>query len=404
MKIYLDNGATTMTDKEVVKAMLPYFTKDYGNASSLHYAGSDAQKALNEARKKFAEYINALPEEIIFTSGGTESDNIALMGVVQYCRANDDTNGKIHVITSNIEHPAILNTCKALEGWGVEVTYLDVDEDGIINLDQLKSSIRPHTKLISIMHANNEIGTIQPIKEIGEIAKEHKILFHTDAVQTLTKVKIDVQDINVDLISFSGHKIHGPKGVGALYIRKRTPIKSITYGGSHEYKKRPGTENIPGIVGFAKALEISKHEDIEKMTKLRDRMIDGLTKIPKSKLNGSREHRLCNNVNVGFEFIEGEGILMHLSEKGICVSTGSACSSASLEPSHVLRAIKLRHEIIHGAIRFTLSKYTTEKEIDYTIKTVASIVKKLRKFSALKEGKKYDVVEYDDHHDHTTDK
>ena len=245
MKIYLDNGATTMTDKEVVKAMLPYFTKDYGNASSLHYAGSDAQKALNEARKKFAEYINALPEEIIFTSGGTESDNIALMGVVQYCRANDDTNGKIHVITSNIEHPAILNTCKALEGWGVEVTYLDVDEDGIINLDQLKSSIRPHTKLISIMHANNEIGTIQPIKEIGEIAKEHKILFHTDAVQTLTKVKIDVQDINVDLISFSGHKIHGPKGVGALYIRKRTPIKSITYGGSHEYKKRPGTENIP---------------------------------------------------------------------------------------------------------------------------------------------------------------
>jgi len=401
MKIYLDNGATTQVDKEVVKAMLPYFTKNYGNASSLHYAGSDAQKALNDSRKKFAEYINALPEEIIFTSGGTESDNIALQGVVQYYRENGEK--QIHIITSNIEHPAILNTCKALEGWGVEVTYLDVDEEGIISLDQLKSSIKPYTKLISIMHANNEIGTIQPIKEIGEIAKEHKILFHTDAVQTLTKIKIDVQEINVDLISFSAHKIHGPKGIGALYIKKKTPIKAITYGGSHEYKKRPGTENIPGIVGFVKALEISKHEDIEKMTKLRDRLIDGLTKIPKSKLNGSREHRLCNNVNVGFEFIEGEGILMHLSDKGICVSTGSACSSASLEPSHVLKAIKLRHEIIHGAIRFTLSKYTMEKEIDYTIKTVAGIVKKLRKFSALHEGKKYDVIEYDDHHDHATE-
>jgi cysteine desulfurase len=401
MKVYLDNGATTQVDKEVVKAMLPYFTKEYGNASSLHYAGSNAQKALSDARKKFAEYINALPEEIIFTSGGTESDNIALQGVVKYFKANNDNNGgKVHIITSNIEHPAILNTCKALENEGAEVTYLDVDEDGIISLDQLRSSIKPYTKLISIMHANNEIGTIQPIKEIGEIAKEHKILFHTDAVQTLTKIKIDVQEINIDLISFSAHKIHGPKGVGALYVKKRTPLKSITYGGSHEYKKRPGTENIPGIVGFAKALEISKHEDIEKMTKLRDRLIDGLLKIPKSKLNGSREHRLCNNANVGFEFIEGEGILMHLSNRGICVSTGSACSSASLEPSHVLRAIKLRHEIIHGAIRFTLSKYTTEKEIDYTIKTVASIVKKLRKFSALHEGKKYDIIEYEDHHDH----
>jgi len=401
MNIYLDNGATTMTDKEVVKAMIPYFTKNYGNASSLHHMGNDAQKALSAARKKFAEYINALPEEIIFTSGGTESDNIALMGVVKYCKANaDNKDNKIHIITSNIEHPAVLNTCTALEAEGVEVTYIEVNEEGVIDLTQLKSSIKPYTKLISIMHANNEIGTIQPIKEIGEIAKEHKILFHMDAVQTLTKIKIDVQEINVDMISFSGHKIHGPKGVGALYIKKRTPIKAITYGGSHEYKKRPGTENVPGIVGFVKALEIAKHEDIEKMTKLRDRLIDGLLKIPKSKLNGPLMNRLCNNVNVGFEFIEGEGILMHLSDKGICVSTGSACSSASLEPSHVLRAIKLRHEIIHGAIRFTLSKYTTEKEIDYTIKTVGSIVKKLRKFSALHEGKKYDVIEYEDHHDH----
>jgi cysteine desulfurase len=401
MKVYLDNSATTMTDKNVVKSMIPFFTKNYGNASSLHYAGNDAQKALSSARKKIAEYINANPDEIIFTSGGTESDNLALSGVVQSLRSSGEE--KIHIITSNIEHPAVLNTCKALEGWGVEVTYIDVNEEGIINLEQLKSSIRPHTKLISIMHANNEIGTLQPIKEIGEIAKEHNILFHTDAVQTLTKVKIDVKEINVDLISFSAHKIHGPKGVGALYIKKKTPIKSITYGGSHEFRKRPGTENISGIVGFAVALDVNKQEDIEKMTKLRDRLIDGLEKIPKSKLNGSREKRLCNNVNVGFEFIEGEGILMHLSEKGICVSTGSACSSASLEPSHVLRAIKLRHEIIHGAIRFTLSKYTTEKEIDYTIKTVTGIVKKLRKFSALKEGKKYDIIEYEDAHDHAAE-
>ncbi len=405
MKIYLDNGATTQVDKEVVKAMLPYFTKDYGNASSLHYAGSDAQKALSEARKKFAEYINASPEEIIFTSGGTESNNIALQGVVKYIRINGEKDEKIHIITSNIEHPAILNTCKILEGEGVEVTYLNVDKEGIINLNQLKSSIKPHTKLISIMHANNEIGTIQPIKEIGEIAKEHKILFHTDAVQSLTKVKIDVQAINVDLISFSAHKIHGPKGIGAIYIKKRTSIKPITFGGSHEFKKRPGTENIPGIIGFVKAWEISKQEDIEKMTILRDKMIDELLKIPHTQLNGSRSQRLCNNVNVGFAFIEGEAILMHLSEKGIAVSTGSACSSINLEPSHVLRALGLRHEIIHGAIRFTLSKYTTEKEINYTLKQVKSIIKTLRKFSALKEGIDYSVIEYEDdhHHDEVTE-
>jgi cysteine desulfurase len=398
MKIYLDNGATTMTDKVVVKAMLPYFTKDYGNASSLHYAGIDAQKALNGARKRFAEYINALPEEIIFTSGGTESDNLAIAGVVKYYKSIDEK--QIHIITSNIEHPAVLNTCKALESEGVEVTYIGVDSDGVVSLEELKKAIKPYTKIISIMHANNEIGTIQPIKEIGEIAKEHKILFHMDAVQSFTKVPINVKELNVDLISFSSHKIHGPKGVGALYVKKGTPLKSITYGGSHEYKKRPGTENIPGIIGFVKAVELSKSEDIEKMTILRDRLIDGLLKIPKSKLNGSKTNRLCNNANVGFEFIEGEGILMHLSEKGICVSTGSACSSTSLEPSHVLKAIGLRHEIIHGAIRFTLSKYTTEKDIDYTIKVMNGIVKKLRKFSALKEGVDYNVIKYKDDHDH----
>jgi len=293
-----------------------------------------------------------------------------------------------------------LNTCKALEGWGVEITYLEVDSEGIIKLDKLRESIKPHTKLITIMHANNEIGTIQPLKEIGEIAKEHKILFHTDAVQSLTKIKIDVKDLNVDMMSFSAHKIHGPKGIGALYIKKGTPVKPITYGGSHEYKKRPGTENIPGIVGFVKAIEIAKHNDIERMTKLRNMLIDELLKIDHTQLNGSRTKRLCNNANIGFAFIEGEGILMHLSDKGICVSTGSACSSKSLEPSHVLRALGLRHEIIHGAIRFTLSKYTTEKDIQYTIKAMKNIVKRLRKFSALKEGVDYNIIEYEDNHDH----
>jgi len=395
MKVYLDNGATTAVDKEVLKAMIPYFTKEYGNASSLHYAGTDAQKALTDARKKFAEYINASAEEIIFTSGGTESDNLAIQGVIQSIKSKDE--GKIHIITSTIEHPAVLNTCKIAESWGVEVTYVSVDNEGVIKLDELKSSIKPYTKLITIMHANNEIGTVQPIKEIGEIAREHKILFHTDAVQSLTKEKIDVKDINVDMISFSAHKIHGPKGVGALYVKKGTSIKPIVFGGSQEFKKRPGTENVSGIIGFVKALEVNTEEDIKRMSMLRDKLINGLLKISHSMLNGPKTKRLCNNANVGFEFIEGEGILMHLSERGICVSTGSACSSKSLEPSHVLAAIGLRHEVIHGALRFTLSKYTTEKEIDYTIKSVTAVVKKLRKFSPLKEGVVYTAMDEDDH-------
>jgi len=398
MKVYLDNGATTMVDKDVVKTMIPYFTQEYGNASSLHYLGISAQKVLTDARKRFSEYINAFPEEIIFTSGGTESDNIAILGVVKYFRLQGES--KIHIITSNIEHPAVLNTCKALEDEGVEVTYLGVDSDGMISLKELEAAIKPYTKLITIMHANNEIGTLQPIKEIGEIAKKNKILFHTDAVQSFTKIKIDVKELNIDLISFSAHKIHGPKGVGALFVRKGTSVKQLTYGGSHEYKKRPGTENVSGIIGFVKAMELSRQEDIDKMVMLRDRLIDGLLKIPHSNLNGHKTQRLCNNANIGFAFVEGEGILMHLSDRGICVSTGSACSSKSLEPSHVLKAIGLRHEVIHGAIRFTLSRYTTKKDIDYTIKHVSKIIKKLRKFSTLKEGVKYDTVEYEDHHEH----
>jgi cysteine desulfurase len=402
MKTYQDNGATTAVDKEVIKAMLPYFSKDYGNASSLHYAGQAAAKALSDSRKIFAAYINASPEEIIFTSGGTESDNLAIQGFIKNLKTLGEQ--KIHIITSKIEHPAVLNTCRELEAEGIEVSYIGVDKEGIINIEELKSSINPYTKLITIMHANNEIGTLQPLKEIGIIAKSNNIIFHSDAVQSLTKVPIDVKDLCIDMISFSAHKIHGPKGVGALYVRKGVKLSPTTYGGSHEFKKRPGTENIVGIVGFAKALSIAKQEDCEKMQKLCDRLIDGLLKIPNSMLNGSKEKRLCNNVNIGFEFIEGEGLLMHLSGKGICVSTGSACSSKSLEPSHVLAALGLRHEVMHGTLRFTLSKYTTEKEIDYTIKSVASIVKKLRKFSPLKEGVVYTAKDgEEDHHDHHCD-
>ncbi len=402
MKIYLDNGSTTKTDKEVVKAMIPYMTKEYGNASSLHSLGQKAKEALEVSRKTIATYINAEPEEIIFTSGGTESDNIAIKGVVEYFKAvnkSNESKEKIHIITSKIEHPAVLNVCKQLEKENVEVTYLDVDSEGIINLAQLSASIKPNTKLISIMHVNNEIGTIQPIEDIGKIAKEKNIVFHSDAVQSLTKLKLDAKSINVDLLSFSAHKIHGPKGIGALFIKKGTPLNVLYQGGSHEFKKRPGTENIPAIVGFAKAVEIAKDTDIEKISKLREYFIDELLKIPSTKLNGSREKRVCNNINVGFSFIEGEGLLMLLNEKGIFVSTGSACSSKSLEPSHVLSSLGLKHEIIHGSIRFTLSKYTTQKEIDYTIKQVKKAVKKLRKFSPLKEGVEYNAVDenYNEH-------
>jgi len=400
MKAYLDNGATTRMDKKVVKAMLPYFTQEYGNASSIHIMGLDAKKALESARKDIASIINAFPEEIIFTSGGTESDNMAITGTINKFR-DDNPGEKIHIITSQIEHPAVLNTCKALEKYGVEVSYIGVDEEGILKIDELRNSIKPHTRLITIMHANNEIGTIQPIEEIAKIAQEHKILFHSDAVQSFTKVKIDVKALGIDMMTFSAHKIHGPKGIGALYVKKGTSLKPIMYGGPQEFKKRPGTDNITGAVGFATAAKLVKESDIRKMTRLRNKLIKGLLKIPHSKLNGSKKNGLCNNANVGFEFIEGEGLMMHLSDKGICVSTGSACSSASLEPSHVLSAIGLKHEIIHGTLRFTLSKYTTNKEIDYTIESVKEIVEKLREFSPLREGVKYTIKgdEKDHHHD-----
>jgi cysteine desulfurase len=400
MKTYLDNGATTKVDPKVLKAMIPYFKETYGNASSIHIMGLDAKKALEDARKIIASTINALPEEIIFTSGGTESDNLAIFGVINKYRI-DNPGEKIHVITSQIEHPAVLNSCKALEKEGIEVSYISVDEEGTVKVDELKNSIKPYTRLITIMHANNEIGTIQPIEDIAKIVQEHNIIFHSDAVQSFTKVKIDVKAIGLDMMTFSAHKIHGPKGIGALYVKKGTSLKPIMYGGAHEFKKRPGTENVAGAIGFAAAAKMIKDSDIKKMTRLRNRLAKGLLKIPNSRLNGSKKNRLCNNANIGFEFIEGEGLMMHLSDKGICVSTGSACSSASLEPSHVLAAIGLRHEIIHGTLRFTLSKYTTAKEIDFTIESVKEIVAKLREFSPLREGVKYTIKgdEQDHHHD-----
>lgn len=387
MKVYLDNGATTQVREEVVKAMTPYFTNVYGNASSLHEFGRQAKKALEESRAKIAKAINAKAEEIVFTSGGTESDNLAVKGTA-YANKNKGN----HIITSKIEHPAILSTCKELEREGFKITYVNVDKQGIIDLKELEKNITDKTILITIMHANNEIGTIQPIDEIAEIAKKHKIIFHSDAVQSFTKVPIDVKSIGLDLMSFSAHKIHGPKGVGALYRKKGTKLSKQMYGGHHEFDKRAGTENIPGVVGFAKAVEEAiKNVDkrIKHMTELRDILIDKIIKnIPYTQLNGSKDKRLCNNVNISFNFIEGESLLMRLDMKGIAVSTGSACSSQSLTPSHVLMAIGLKHEIAHGTIRFTLSEYNTKEEIDYTVKNLIEIVKNLREISPLWEERK----------------
>ncbi len=376
--IYLDNGATTKVDDKVIKKMLPYFNEKFGNASSLHQKGQEARMALEESRRTVANAISAKPSEIIFTSGGSESNNLAIKGVAY-------EKGRGHIITSKIEHPCVLRTVEELEKKGFEATYIDVDSEGFIDLDQLKNSIRKDTILISVMHANNEIGTIQPIEQIAELCKKHDIIFHTDAVQSFTKIPISVKKLKIDLISFSGHKFHGPKGIGALYIRERIKLKKQMHGGSQERKLRAGTENISGIVGFAEATKIIKNSDIKNMTKLRDKLIDFiLNNIDNARLNGSRERRLCNNVNISFDAVEGEAIGGYLDAKGICSSTGSACSSKSLEPSHVLKAIGLTHEEAHGSLRLTLSKYTKEKDIDFVIKVLPDIIKKLRKMSPIK--------------------
>ncbi len=389
-RIYLDYAATTPVDLRVLRAMAPYFSKKFGNASSLHSFGQEVKIALEESRKKIAELINAQPGEIIFTSGGTESDNIALQEA-----AYPNRNRGNHIITTKIEHPAVLETCKFLERDGFKITYLNVGKNGLISLGDFKKAITDKTILVSIMHANNEIGTIEPVREIGKICREKNILFHTDAVQTFGKIPIDVKEMSIDLLSVSSHKIYGPKGVGALFVRKGANIHPLVYGGGQESGIRSGTENISGIVGFAKACELCKKEmdgEGARLVKLRDKLIKGvLRKIPNSYLNGppvgEASHpakRLPNNANFRFDFIEGESMVIQLDLLGIAASTGSACSSIKLEPSHVLLALDLAHEQAHGSLRVTLGRWTKESEIDYFLKILPTIIKKLRRISPFK--------------------
>lgn len=382
--IYLDNAATTKTAPEVVEAMLPYFTEYFGNPSSIYSLGASSKKAVNEARSIIAESIGCKAEEIYFTAGGSESDNWALKATAEACQ-----NKGRHIITSKIEHHAILHTCEYLEKNGFEVTYLEVDENGVVDLKQLEQAIRTDTILISIMYANNEIGTIQPVKEIGEIAKRNGVLFHTDAVQAYGQLAMNVDLLNIDMLSASAHKLNGPKGIGFLYIRKGVKIRSFLHGGAQERSRRAGTENVPGIVGFGKAVERALRIMVEKTAKeesLRNYLIQELeTKIPYCKLNGDRTNRLPNNVNMGFQFIEGESLLIMLDMKEIYASSGSACTSGSLDPSHVLLAIGLPHEKAHGSLRLTLSEENTMEEMDIVVSAVAGIVEKLRNMSPLYE-------------------
>lgn len=377
--IYFDNAATTKVDDEVLKAMLPYFSEKYGNASSVHFKGQEAKEALEKSRRIIAKSIGAKNHEIIFTSGGTESNNLALKGLFFSNRQE-----KNHIITTRIEHDCVLNSCRWLETQGAEVTYLDVDAEGFIDLEKLKEAITDKTIVVSIIHGNNEIGTIQNLEEIGKVCRKKNVLFHTDACQSFTKVPINVKKQNLDLVTLNAHKIHGPKGVGALYIRDGIKITPIAHGGGHERNFRSGTENISGIVGFAKAVEVAKRKNIENMIELRNKLIDRILKIPNTKLNGSREERLCNNVNISFNNIEGEAIGGYLENLGICTSTGSACASHSLETSHVLKAIGLTPVQANSSLRLSISKYTTEEEIDYVLENLKKIVEKLRRISPLR--------------------
>ena len=382
--IYMDNAATTPVKPEVLDAMLPYFTEKFGNPSSIYSISSENKKAITDAREVIAKTINTTPENIYFTAGGSESDNWALKATADAYASK----GK-HIITTKIEHHAILHTCEYLETKGFEITYLDVDENGLVKLDELTAAIRPDTILISVMFANNEIGTIEPIAEIGKIAHEHGVLFHTDAVQAYTQVPIDVEAMNIDMMSTSGHKINGPKGIGFLYIRKGVKIKSFIHGGAQERHRRAGTENVTGIIGLAKAAEIAtanmKERTAEEI-KVRDHLIERIEKeIPYAKLNGDRVKRLPNNVNFSFQFVEGESMLILLDSKGICASSGSACTSGSLDPSHVLLAIGLPHEIAHGSLRLTISDQITMEDADYVVDNLKEIVNHLRGMSPLYE-------------------
>ena len=382
--IYLDNAATTKTAPEVVEAMLPYFTEKFGNPSSVYSFASGNKEAISEQRDAIAKVLGAKGNEIYFTAGGSESDNWALKAAAE---AYADKGN--HIITTKIEHHAILHTAEYLEKRGFEVTYLDVDEDGRISLGELERAIRPTTILISVMYANNEIGTIQPIREIGEIAHEHGILFHTDAVQAFGQVPIHVDECHIDMLSASGHKLNGPKGIGFLYIRKGVKIRSFVHGGAQERKRRAGTENVPGIVGLGTAVKraaATMEERMEQESRLRDYLIDRvLAEIPYCRLNGHKTERLPNNANFSFRFVEGESLLIMLDGKGICGSSGSACTSGSLDPSHVLLAIGLPHEIAHGSLRLTLSEETTKEELDYVVDSLKEIVGTLRNMSPLYE-------------------
>lgn len=382
--IYLDNAATTKTRPEVAEAMMPYFTEYYGNPSSIYDFSNPCKEAIAHARETIAASIGAKTNEIYFTAGGTESDNWAIKAAAEAYQEK----GK-HIITSKIEHHAVLHTCEYLEKRGFEVTYLDVDEFGTVKLDELKKAIRPDTILISIMFANNEIGTLQPIREIGEIAKAHGILFHTDAVQAYAHVPIDVNELHIDMMSASGHKLNGPKGIGFLYIRTGVKIRSFVHGGAQERKRRGGTENVPGIVGLGKAVELAMQDMDERAAKekeLRDYLIGRvLAEIPYARLNGHPVNRLSNNANFAFQFIEGESMLIMLDMEGVCGSSGSACTSGSLDPSHVLLAIGLPHEIAHGSLRLTLSEANTKEEIDFVVEKLKAIVQRLRSMSPLYE-------------------
>ncbi len=378
----MDHSATTPVAPEVLAAMLPYFGEKFGNASSLHRSGREAKEALEDSREKVAALLGARAEEIIFTSGGTESDNLALKGIARKNRKL----GK-HIITTQIEHPAILETCRALEKDGFEVTYLPVTGEGLVELSTLEASIRPDTILISVMHANNEVGTIQPLEEIGRLAAERDIYLHSDAVQSVGKIPVNVDDLGVDLLSLSAHKLYGPKGVGALYIRKGTKLESIIQGGGHERRLRSGTENISGIVGLARAAELaeeSMQREAERLTSLRDRLAElVLGKVKEAWINGTMKKRLPGNLNFGFRYVEGESLLLFLDSKGICVSTGSACSSHKLEPSHVLMSLGLKAEECHGSLRITLGMSNTLDEVEYVAESIVEAVERFRGISAL---------------------
>jgi cysteine desulfurase len=379
--IYLDHAATTPMRPEILDLMRTYFLERFGNPSSLHAYGLEARKAIEDAREQIAHTIGATPSEIVFTSGGTESDNMALRGVLRAGSGESD-----HIITSAIEHPAVLETCKFLEQRGHEVTYVSVDVDGRINPSEVEEAIRDNTRLISIMHANNEIGSIQPIAEVGAIAASHGVYMHTDAVQSVGKIPVDVAALNVDMLSISSHKIYGPKGVGCLYVRKGTKLKPLIFGGGHERGLRSGTENVPGIVGFSEAMRLASEDfaDNVRIQRLRDELIDAvLREIPDTRLNGGKERRLPNNANFSFSYIEGESLVLRLNAKGIAGSTGSACSSKKLEPSHVLLAIGLDPVDAHGSLRLTLGRDTTEADVQYVNEVLPEIVDQLRQMSPL---------------------